>query len=222
MILVVDFIKKHNGIQYATQKMNEFRSQAFDILNSLNANPIHKKQLNLLVNFVIDRNVYIMKVKILDKQISLVNENNIWMENPSKSLKIVKQNDETLLLITPNKVYTITCLNVNHETKTLTLLYNGNKFNASITEPIDEILKSMGLENALTPKISDMKAPMPGLVLQVLVNAGDTVNKGDKILVLEAMKMENAIKSPTDGIVNGVLVSQGMAVDKNQVLITFK
>jgi octaprenyl-diphosphate synthase len=57
MILVVDFIKKHNGIQYATQKMNEFRSQAFDILNSLNANPIHKKQLNLLVNFVIDRNV---------------------------------------------------------------------------------------------------------------------------------------------------------------------
>jgi biotin carboxyl carrier protein len=163
-----------------------------------------------------------MKVKILDKQISLVNENNVWMENPSKSLQIVKQNDETLLLITPNKVYTITCLNVNHETKTLTLLYNGNKFNASITEPIDEILKSMGLENALTPKISDMKAPMPGLVLQVLVNAGDTVNKGDKILVLEAMKMENAIKSPTDGIVNGVLVSQGMAVDKNQVLITFK
>ena len=163
-----------------------------------------------------------MKVNILDKQISLVNENKVWMEKPSKSLQIVKQNDETLLLITPNKVYTITCLNVNHETKTLTLLYNGNKFNASITEPIDEILKSMGLENALTPKISDMKAPMPGLVLQVLVNAGDTVNKGDKILVLEAMKMENAIKSPTDGIVNDVLVSQGMAVDKNQVLITFK
>lgn len=163
-----------------------------------------------------------MKVNILDKQISLINENNVWMENPSKSLQIVKQNDETLLLITPNKVYTITCLNINHETKTLTLLYNGNKFNASITEPIDEILKSMGLENALTPKISDMKAPMPGLVLQVLVNPGDAVNKGDKILVLEAMKMENAIKSPTDGIVNDIHVSQGMAVDKNQVLITFK
>lgn len=163
-----------------------------------------------------------MKVNILDKQISLINENNVWMENPSKSLQIVKQNDETLLFITPNKVYTITCLNINHETKTLTLLYNGNKFNASITEPIDEILKSMGLENALTPKISDMKAPMPGLVLQVLVNPGDEVNKGDKILVLEAMKMENAIKSPTDGIVNDVHVSQGMAVDKNQILITFK
>ena len=57
MNLVVDFIKKHNGIEYATKKMNEFRTQAFEILNSLHANPIHKKQLNLLVNFVIDRNV---------------------------------------------------------------------------------------------------------------------------------------------------------------------
>jgi biotin carboxyl carrier protein len=80
----------------------------------------------------------------------------------------------------------------------------------------------MGLENALTPKIANLKAPMPGLVLQVLVNPGDTVAKGDKILVLEAMKMENAIKSPTDGIISDVLAKQGMAVDKNQLLITFK
>lgn len=163
-----------------------------------------------------------MKVKIQDKEISLISENNIWVQNESQEIRIEKHNDETLLLITPNKVYTIRCLNVNKEAKSLTLQYNGNKFEAKITEPIDEILKSMGLENALTPKISDLKAPMPGLVLQVLVNPGDTVSKGDKILVLEAMKMENAIKSPTDGIISDVLVKQGMAVDKNQILITFK
>jgi len=163
-----------------------------------------------------------MKVNIQEKEISLVNENNIWVQNENQEIRIVKHNDETLLLITPNKVYTIRCLNVNKEAKTITLLYNGNKFEAKITEPIDEILKSMGLENALTPKISNLKAPMPGLVLQVLVNPGDTVAKGDKILVLEAMKMENAIKSPTDGIIADVLAKQGLAVDKNQILITFK
>ena len=48
------------------------------------------------------------------------------------------------------------------------------------------------------------------------------VVKGDKILVLEAMKMENAIKSPTDGIIADVFAKQGLAVDKNQILITFK
>jgi len=57
MNLVVEFIKKHDGIKYATQKMNEFRSQAFEILNSLEAKELHKKQLQILVNFVIDRNV---------------------------------------------------------------------------------------------------------------------------------------------------------------------
>ena len=163
-----------------------------------------------------------MKVKIQEKEISLVVENNIWVRNENQEIRIVKHNDETLLLITPNKVYTIRCLNVNKETKTITMLFNGNKFEAKISEPIDEILKSMGLENALTPKIANLKAPMPGLVLQVLVNPGDTVAKGDKILVLEAMKMENAIKSPTDGIISDVLAKQGMAVDKNQLLITFK
>ncbi len=57
MNLVVDFIKKHDGIQYATKKMNDFRTQAFEILDSLQTNQQHKNQLNLLVNFVIDRNV---------------------------------------------------------------------------------------------------------------------------------------------------------------------
>jgi len=84
-----------------------------------------------------------MKVNIQEKEISLVNENNIWVQNENQEIRIVKHNDETLLLITPNKVYTIRCINVNKEAKTLTLLYNGNKFEAKITEPIDEILKSM-------------------------------------------------------------------------------
>jgi octaprenyl-diphosphate synthase len=54
---VVEFIKKYDGIKYSTEKMNNFRDQAFQILDSLNTNISQKNQLNLLVNFVIDRNV---------------------------------------------------------------------------------------------------------------------------------------------------------------------
>ena len=54
---VVEFIKKYDGIKYATTRMNEFRDQAFQILDSLETNISQKNQLNLLVNFVIDRNV---------------------------------------------------------------------------------------------------------------------------------------------------------------------
>jgi biotin carboxyl carrier protein len=70
--------------------------------------------------------------------------------------------------------------------------------------------------------VSDLKAPMPGLVLQILVEPGQEIKKGDKILILEAMKMENAIKAPADAIVAQIHINPGTAVDKNQLLITFQ
>jgi biotin carboxyl carrier protein len=61
---------------------------------------------------------------------------------------------------------------------------------------------------------------MPGLVLNVLVSDGQSVAKGDAVLVLEAMKMENIIKAPADGVVKKVAVVKGDKVEKNQVMIS--
>jgi biotin carboxyl carrier protein len=83
------------------------------------------------------------------------------------------------------------------------------------------LLKSLGFDDLNAKKVNEIKAPMPGLVLDVRVSEGDTVKKGDAILVLEAMKMENIIKSPTDGIIKKINVKKGVAVEKNQVLINF-
>jgi biotin carboxyl carrier protein len=60
---------------------------------------------------------------------------------------------------------------------------------------------------------------MPGLILRFEKNIGDEIKKGDSVLILEAMKMENILKSPGDGIVKNILVKQGQAVEKNQILI---
>jgi biotin carboxyl carrier protein len=80
----------------------------------------------------------------------------------------------------------------------------------------------MGLDKMTNAGASQIKAPMPGLVLDVAVNVGDTVAKGDKVLVLEAMKMENIIKASGDGTVARILVDKGQTVDKNQILIEFE
>lgn len=163
-----------------------------------------------------------MKAVIADKTIPLTKSNTIWASSSDQQIQLIPRDSEQLLIVTPNKVLTVRCIEINEETKTVTLLYNGQKYQVKLIEPLDDLLKSMGLENALTPKVSDLKAPMPGLVLQVLVEPGQEIKKGDKILILEAMKMENAIKSPADVTVAQVHVKPGTAVDKNQLLITFQ
>lgn len=67
-----------------------------------------------------------------------------------------------------------------------------------------------------------VKAPMPGLVLQSEVAAGDIVKKGQTLVIIEAMKMENMIKSPHDGQIKEVFVSSGQAVDKDEKLVEFE
>ena len=66
----------------------------------------------------------------------------------------------------------------------------------------------------------EVRAPMPGLVLDVLVAEGDTVAAEQGLLVLEAMKMENELSAPSGGVVEAVHVEGGSAVDKNDLLIS--
>ena len=163
-----------------------------------------------------------MKVSSQNNQIELVKHNNIYVSDPAKGIEIIQRDAETLWIVTPNKVHTFRCLHIDRGTKEITLLHKGNKHTLKISEPIDEILASMGLQDALTPKIDWVKAPMPGLVLDIKVQPGDTIKKGDTLLILEAMKMENAIKSPIDATVKSVEVAPQQAVDKNAILVHFQ
>ena len=162
-----------------------------------------------------------MKVIQTNSEITLSKSNGLWLKNIDKDIEIIQKDQETLIVITENKVYTLYCTYIDKENKTITFLKNGENIKIELREPLDEILKSMGLEDAMTPKVSDVKAPMPGLVLEVNVKPGDHVKNGDTIVVLEAMKMENSIKSPIEAIVQSVSVEKGQAVDKNAVLVNF-
>ncbi len=65
-----------------------------------------------------------------------------------------------------------------------------------------------------------VKAPMPGTIMKVNVNVGDTVKKGDVLCVLEAMKMENDISAPSDGVVASVSVQKGSSVQSEEIIVT--
>ncbi len=120
-------------------------------------------------------------------------------------------------LIAGQRSYTVEVLEINKTEKSITLLMNGKTLRWGIQEPIDLLLKEMAALQA-----EDLKAPMPGLVLDIKVSVGQEVKKGDALLILEAMKMENVLKAPADAKVKNICIEKGQGVEKNQVLIEFE
>lgn len=125
-------------------------------------------------------------------------------------------------LIHNNRSYTLEVVHLNKEEKSCVLKVNNQEVSVSIEDRFDTLLHQLGMDNMNSQKVNEVKAPMPGLVLNIIVKPGESVSKGDGLLVLEAMKMENIIKSPTDGIIKSIEVEQSNAVEKNQVLIKFE
>lgn len=134
---------------------------------------------------------------------------------------LVRVNPFQFHFILGSDSYNMEVLKLNHDEKTLTLRINGKRVMVRLRDKYDELLHSLGMDDIGHKKVNDIKAPMPGMVLNVLVKDGDQVRKGDAILVLEAMKMENILKSPADGIIKKVAISKGTAVEKNQLLVQF-
>ena len=112
-------------------------------------------------------------------------------------------------------------LAIDLEAKTLQIRLGHKTTTIQIKDRFDLLLEKMGMNSSVSGILKEIKAPMPGLILDLKVAPGDLVKKGDVVLILEAMKMENSIKSPGDGIVKAVNVSLKQSVEKNQVLIQF-
>ena len=81
------------------------------------------------------------------------------------------------------------------------------------------ILEKLGGSASNLKSAQKIKAPMPGLIVKVLVSIGESVEKGQNLLNFEAMKMENQIKAPGSGIIKNILVKPGDKIEKGQVLI---
>lgn len=103
--------------------------------------------------------------------------------------------------------------------KSIAVHLNGKTHHAQIMDKVDQMVEEMGLTISNKKVSGDITAPMPGLILDIAVKAGDTVAEGDTLLILEAMKMENVIKAEAEATVTNVLLAVGDTVEKNQLII---
>ncbi|GAB4114777.1 MAG: acetyl-CoA carboxylase biotin carboxyl carrier protein subunit [Thermoflexibacter sp.] len=120
-----------------------------------------------------------------------------------------------------NRSYNAEIVKADYAEKSFTVKINGNTYQIAVQDRFDLLLEQLGMGKASKQKLNNLKAPMPGLILDILVKEGDKVKKGDNLLILEAMKMENMIKSTGEGTVKSIKISKGDRVEKNHVLIVF-
>lgn len=150
-----------------------------------------------------------------------VDGNSLEINNHSFEADISQLDKNNFHALLKNKSYRVEVLSINKEEKTFSIKVNNRIYNLTAKDKYDALLQEMGFDKKSGNKNADVKAPMPGLVLRVQAEAGQQIKKGDALLVLEAMKMENVIKAPADGTIKKVSVKQGDKVEKNQVMISF-
>jgi biotin carboxyl carrier protein len=133
----------------------------------------------------------------------------------------VKIDNRNYHIIRNNKSYHVELIIIKRKQKKLELKINGRVYSVEVKDKLDLLLEKLGINGSSRSIVKQVKAPMPGLILSINAVEGDKVKMGDAILVLEAMKMENIIKSPGDGVIKKIDISEGDSVEKNQVLFQF-
>ena len=125
------------------------------------------------------------------------------------------------IILDNNKSKLVSVKEVNHELKRYQIQIDGRTYQVQISDAVDQQILKMNLKSKKSNQLKELRAPMPGLVRQVNVQVGDQVDSGDALFILEAMKMENVLKSPVNGIVADLFVKPGESVEKNQILLSF-
>lgn len=141
--------------------------------------------------------------------------------SPSEAdaLDILPNGGNAFHILKNQKAYKAEIESIDYKNKLFTFKINGNKYTTKINDKYDRLIDQLGMKVGASQKVGDIKAPMPGLVLEVSVEIGAQITKGDKVMILEAMKMENVIKAAGGGIVKAIHISKGTAVEKGQLLI---
>lgn len=137
----------------------------------------------------------------------------------AKNLDIVPDGEGAFQILHQGRSFRAELLETNFTTRQFVFKINGVKYALHIADHYERLVQQLGLSVGSSQKQNTVKAPMPGLVLNLMVEAGQTVSKGEPLLILEAMKMENVLKAAGDGTVKSIAVQKGTAVEKGQLLL---
>lgn len=163
-----------------------------------------------------------MKAKIEGKEINIEQKaEGLRVNGQLVPLELLSKDGDNYLYNLRGRNYKVEIVSTDEDSKEIVVKVNGKKTTVKLQDRYDELLASMGMDTKAGKKQGQVKAPMPGMVLKLLAQEGQQIAKGDSLLLLEAMKMENIIKSPVDGLIKKIYIAEKDKVEKNQVMIEF-
>ena len=151
-------------------------------------------------------------IRINDKEIQVT-------KTEAAQLDLAKISDSSFHLLHNHKGYKVTLLEIDDFRKTLSISVNGTIHTLEIEDEYDQQVKKIGLLSMASQKLNSVKAPMPGLILEILVTEGQAISEDTPLVVLSAMKMENVILSQGDGVIKHIGIKKNDTVEKGQLII---
>ncbi|WP_298322702.1 biotin/lipoyl-containing protein [uncultured Dokdonia sp.] len=137
-------------------------------------------------------------------------------------LDAVHTSQNSYHILEDNFSFKATVVSSDFSKKTYNIQVNSNNYEVVIKDEVDILIKEMGFTVGASKQLNNLISPMPGLIIDVQVSAGQEVKEGDTLVILSAMKMENSFVSHTDGVIKAVHVVKDDAVDKGQLLVEFE
>ncbi|MEQ8470936.1 MAG: acetyl-CoA carboxylase biotin carboxyl carrier protein subunit [Marinoscillum sp.] len=162
-----------------------------------------------------------LKVEVNDQDVFDLEtkERKMLLNGTPTNYTITKTGASEFLMQFNNRVYNL--ILTEQKDNHMEVLINGHTVHLNVKDHIAQILEKLGMDVISEELINEIKAPMPGAIIDVMVQEGDEIQEGDTLLILEAMKMENIIKSPIAAQVVKIHIKKGENVEKNQTLISF-
>lgn len=138
------------------------------------------------------------------------------------ALSFKRGNDTKIRGVDENETIKADLVASNFSERKYIFRINSSYYEVELENELDLLIEEMGLSKEILSVQTDVLAPMPGLIADILVKPGDLVSAGDGLLVLEAMKMENKLTASRDGIIKSISVKKSDTVDKGTKLIEFE
>jgi biotin carboxyl carrier protein len=154
-----------------------------------------------------------------DQTLEIASENGHFLLDGKAPAEFHVTGPHSFQVVQGGRNFRVHVVSVDTPSQTVVLKVNGKRAEVKLTTEIDRMLQRLGIHAKAGARAGDVRAPMPGQIMSVLVEPGQAVEKGEPLLVLVAMKMENVIKATASGTVAKVLAQPGENVQKGQALL---